>query len=152
VQSARGKLDAALEAYQKDLSLAEKLAALDPSNSVWQRDLSVICDRIGDVQRARGNLDAALNAYQDGLDLREKLAAQDPSNTGWQRDLIVSNVKLAEVAEVQDGEASQAKRHYDAALDVALALRDAGRLAPKDAWMVGDLQARLERVSAQATP
>jgi hypothetical protein len=104
------------------------------------------------VQSARGNLDAALKAYQDGLDIAEKLAAQDPSNTQWQRDLIVSNVNLAEFAEAQHSEASQVKRHYRAALDIALTLRDAGRLAAVDAWMVQDLEARLERVRAPAAP
>jgi hypothetical protein len=62
---------------------------------------------------------------------------RDPDNAVWQRDLIVANVKLAEVA----GEASAAARgHYQAALDVAVALGDAGRLAPVDAWMVEDLE------------
>jgi hypothetical protein len=66
---------------------------------------------------------------------------RDPDNAGWQRDLIVAYVKLAEVA----GEANTAKLHYQAALDVAVALGDAGRLAPVDTWMVEDLKARLEQ-------
>jgi tetratricopeptide (TPR) repeat protein len=70
-----------------------------------------------------------------------ELAARDPSNTEWQRDLIVSNVKLAEIAE----EASTAERHYQATLEIAVALRDSGRLAPVDGWLVGKLEARLER-------
>ncbi len=41
----------------------------------------------------------------------------------------------------------QASRHYRAALEIAVALRDKGRLAPVDAWLVGDLEARLARVS-----
>ena len=90
MQRARGNLDAALKAYQDSLAIAEKLAAQDPSNTEWQRDLSVSFNKIGDVQRARGNLDAALKAYQDSLAIREKLAAQDPSNAEWQRDLSVS--------------------------------------------------------------
>jgi tetratricopeptide (TPR) repeat protein len=94
------------------------------------------------VQRAEGNLDAALKAYEDSLAIAEKLAAQDPSNSGWQRDLIVSNVKLAEVAE-KAGKGAVARGQYQAALEIAVALRDAGRLAPVDAWMVEDLEARL---------
>ena len=90
MQSARGNLEAALKAYQDGLAIREKLAAQDPSNTEWQRDLSVSFDRIGDVQSAQGNLEAALQAYQDGLAMAEKLAAQDRSNAGWQRDLIVS--------------------------------------------------------------
>jgi tetratricopeptide (TPR) repeat protein len=152
VQSAKGDLDGALKAYQDSLAIREKLAAQDPGNAQWQRDLSVSFNKIGDVQSAKGDLDGALKAYQDSHAIAQKLAAQDPGNAGWQRDLIVSHWKLAEVAESQDGQASEAARHYRAALDIALALRDSGRLAPVDAWMVEELEARLERVSAQDAP
>ena len=96
--------------------------------------------------RSRGNLDAALKAYQDSLDIAEKLAAQDPSNSEWQRDLIVSNVKLAEVAD-QAGNAMEARQRYQAALNVAMDLHGSGRLAPRDGWMVSELEARLAALS-----
>jgi tetratricopeptide (TPR) repeat protein len=150
VQGARGNLDAALQVYRESLAIREKLAAQDRSNSEWQRDLSVSFERIGDVQSVRGDLNGALKAYQDGLAIREKLAAQDPTNAGWQRDLIVSHWKLAEVAEQQEVQLPKAERHYRTALEVTLALRDGGRLAPADGWMIGDLQTRLERVSTHA--
>ena len=103
------------------------------------------------MQSARGNLEVALKAYGDGLAIAEKLARQDPSNTEWQRDLIVSNVKLAEVVQHQ-ARAADTMRHYGAALAVARELQARGRLAPVDGWMVKDLEARIERVSAQAGP
>jgi tetratricopeptide (TPR) repeat protein len=146
---AEGDRPGALQAYEQSRAIRDKLAARDPDNAEWQRDLSISFDRIGDVQRARGNLDAALEAYRDSLAIREKLAAHDPGNTGWQRDLIVSNVKLAEVAE-EAGKTAEARGHYQGARDITVALRDAGRLAPVDAWMVEDLEARLERVDARA--
>jgi hypothetical protein len=59
-------------------------------------------------------------------------------------------VKLAEVAESQDGETGGAAPCYRSALDIAIALRDSGRLAPADAWMVGELEARLVRVQRPA--
>ena len=133
-----GNLDAAGQAFQKAREAAERAGG--------ERDVSVALDGLGDVRVAQGDRAGALQAYEQSRAIRDKLAARDPANAEWQRDLIVSNVKLAEVAE----EASKAKRHYRAALDVAVALRDAGRLAPVDAWMVEDLEARLERVSAQA--
>jgi tetratricopeptide (TPR) repeat protein len=98
VQSARGNLDAALKVYQDRLAIAEKLAAQDPNNAEWQRDLSVSFNKIGEVQSARGNLDAALEAYQQDLAIAQKLAAQDSSNAEWQRDVWVSMSRLAQVA------------------------------------------------------
>ena len=40
---AYGDLDAALAAYQASLVIRQRLAAADPSNAAWQRDLSVRC-------------------------------------------------------------------------------------------------------------
>ncbi len=39
---------------------AEKLAAADPGNAGWQRDLSVSLNKIGDVRQAQGDLAGAL--------------------------------------------------------------------------------------------
>jgi hypothetical protein len=36
-----------------------------------------------------------------------------------------------------------ARAHYQAALEIAAELHGSGRLAPRDAWMVGELEARL---------
>ena len=152
VQSAKGDLDGALKAYQDSLAIAQKLAAQDPGNA------ELAARPLGQLRqdRRRAAREGRSRRRAQGLPGQprhpQKLAAQDPGNAGWQRDLIVSNVKLAEVAEAQDGQASEAARHYRAALDIAVALRDSGRLAPVDAWMVGELEARLERVSAQAGP
>jgi Flp pilus assembly protein TadD len=41
VQSAQGDLSSALSSYKQDLEIREKLAARDPANTGWQRDLSV---------------------------------------------------------------------------------------------------------------
>ena len=142
VRVATGDRTGALEAYEQGRAIAETLAARDPTNAEWQRDLSVSYERIGDVRVAQGDRAGALEAYEQGRAIAETLAARDPANAEWQRDLIVSNVKLAQVAQ-QDGRAAEARRHYGAALAVAKALQESGRLAPVDAWMIGDLEARL---------
>jgi hypothetical protein len=102
-------------------------------------------NKVGDVRVARGDLGGALGSYEAGLAIREQLAAADRSNTEWQRDLIVSNLKLAEVATAGDDAATAAGR-YRAALAVAERLEEAGRLAPRDAWLPGELRRRLAAV------
>ncbi|MBK9327119.1 MAG: hypothetical protein IPN00_12635 [Hydrogenophilales bacterium] len=91
---AQGDGPGALAAYRKGLAIAEALAARDPANTEWQRDLSVSFDRIGNVLVAQGDGPGALAAYRKGLAIRQALAARYPANANWQRDLIVSNVKL----------------------------------------------------------
>jgi hypothetical protein len=49
VRQAQGDLAGALAAYVADLAIAERLAALDPGNPGWQRDLIVSHWRIAAV-------------------------------------------------------------------------------------------------------
>ena len=139
---AQGNLGPALDSYRASLAISERLAQADPRNAGWQRDLSVSHNKIGDVLVAQGNLGPALDSYRASLAIRERLAQAGPGNAGWQRDLIVSNVKIAEIAG-QANEGAKARAHYQAALEIAADLQATGRLAPSDAWMVGELEARL---------
>ncbi|MCE5237717.1 hypothetical protein LLH23_04415, partial [bacterium] len=41
VRVAQGDLSGALEEYEADLAIAQRLAAADPGNAAWQRDLAV---------------------------------------------------------------------------------------------------------------
>jgi tetratricopeptide (TPR) repeat protein len=139
VREAQGDLTNALDAYAAAKSIAEKLAAADPGNAEWQRDLSVSWHKIGNVRVAQGDLAGALDAYTARHTIAEKLAAADRGNAEWQRDLIVSHVKLSEVA-------ADAHPHLAAALKIARVLETGGRLAPVDAWMPADLEARLAAI------
>ncbi|MFM7688410.1 MAG: tetratricopeptide repeat protein, partial [Alphaproteobacteria bacterium] len=134
---AQGNLAGALAAYQRGMDIAERLAASDPSNTEWQRDLSVSHEKIGEILQAQGDLAGALAAYQRGIDIAERLAASDPSNTGWQRDLVVALYRLAAAAP------ESARGNLTRALAIATSLAETGRLAPRDAWMIEDLTERL---------
>jgi tetratricopeptide (TPR) repeat protein len=87
------------------------LASADPSNAVWQHDLSVSHNKIGDVLVAQGDLAGALNAYRESLGVAEILASADPSNAGWQRDLSVSHNKIGDVL-VAQGDLAGALKAY----------------------------------------
>ena len=139
VRIAQGDLGGALDAYTAAMAIRDNLAAADPGNAGWQRDLSVSWDNIGDVRTAQGDLGGALDAYTAGKAIRDKLAAADPGNAEWQRDLIVSHVKLSEVA----AEPDKVRAHLAAALEIARALEQSGRLAPVDAFIPGMLEQRL---------
>ena len=93
----RGDLSLARADYLEAAGVAERLAAADPGNAGWQRDLSVSHNKIGDVQRAQGDLAAALASYRASLAISERLAEADPGNAGWQRDLSVSQDRIGDV-------------------------------------------------------
>jgi tetratricopeptide (TPR) repeat protein/energy-coupling factor transporter ATP-binding protein EcfA2 len=140
----------ALAAYRKGLAIAEALAARDPANTQWQRDLSVSHNKIGDVLKAQGDGPGALAAYRKALTIREALAARDPANTQWQRDLSVSYMKIAIVL-VGQNQRTEALQYLDKALSVS------GRLAkvdPSNATWKDDLewvQARISELQEKET-
>ena len=193
VRVAEGDLDGGAEGLPARPRDPQKLAAQDPGNAVWQRDLSVSLERIGEVRarRAIGRRAGGLRAGAPSArssprrtpatpagsatsrsasnkigDVRgaegdragrsrptrtaspsdEKLAAQDPGNAGWQRDLIVSHWKLADLAE-QRREEAEARRQWQAALEIAKDLDAGGRLAPTDAYFIGTIEARLSALT-----
>ena len=88
-------------AYRAGLAIAERLAALDPSNADWQRDLSVSHDKIGDCRMARGDRDAAL----------ERLSRRaSRSGSAWPRSIpatpagsATSRSSLNKIGDAADG-------------------------------------------------
>ena len=95
--AAAGDLTAARTAYQASQDIATRLAAADPANTQWQRDLSVSHHKLGDVAIAAGDLTAARTAYQASLEILERLVATDPTNTQWQREAEAARKKLTDV-------------------------------------------------------
>lgn len=134
---ALGDLPGALAACRKGLSIAEALAACDPTYIQWQRDLSRSLTMTGDVLLAQGDESGALATSRKGQTIAETLAAADPANTELQRDLVVSNVKLADAS----GDESYAGR----ALKIAEDMQQRGILAPRDAWMIDELNKRANK-------
>ncbi len=104
----------------------QRLAATDPSNAGWQRDLSVSHNKVGDVLLDQGDLAGALGAYRQSLAVAERLAAADPSNAQWQQDLGISNERIGDVLLTQ-GNLTEARHAYE------LKRRITERLAAADA-------------------
>ena len=136
---ALGDLDGAAEVYEEAEGRMRELAASEPTDTDWQRDVSVSLDRVGDVRVARGDLDGALAAFEEGLTIRPRLAESDPRNAGWQRDVAYSYHKLAEFAE-KKGDESAAREHRRLSWQVYDGMRRAEmHLHPQDrrflAWL-----------------
>jgi tetratricopeptide (TPR) repeat protein len=123
------------------------LAKVYPDNASWQRDLSVACNKVGDVLKAQGNLADALQAYRDSLAIIERLAKIDPSNAGWQRDLSVSYERVGNVLMAQGNLADALQVYRDClAIGVRLANADPSNAGwQRDLWFsyykVGDVLA-----------
>jgi tetratricopeptide (TPR) repeat protein len=142
VQLARGGLNTAMTEYELARSIADRVATSDPGNADWQRDLSVLFNKVGDVLVAQGNLPQALQSYRDGLAISDRLAKSDPGNAGWQRDLSVSFEKVGNVL-VAQGDLPQALQSYHDSLAII------DRLAKSDPGNAGwqrDLSVSFDKV------
>ena len=87
--------------YEEGHQLAQRLNARDPTNTEWQRDLSISHGKLGDVAVVQGKLADAAAAYGGGLAIIKKLSSVDPTNTQWQRDLSIFYDRLGDVARGQ---------------------------------------------------
>ena len=117
--------------------LLQRLAASDPGNAVWQRDLSISYNRLGDLAVSLGDLPAAQKRFTARLAIPERLAASDPGNAAWQRDLSFSHNTLGDLA-VSLGDLPGAQQRFTAGLAIRerLAASDPGNAQwQRDLWV-----------------
>ena len=134
IESARGNLPEAIMHYQAGLDIARRLVVADSSNANWQKELSALYSRIGDLRVAENNTSEALRNYRASLDITQSLADTHKENVEWQRDLIIAYAKMAGRF---PGQGWWFKAH-----EVVQRLSTEGWLAPADAWMLGDTEAK----------
>jgi hypothetical protein len=87
-----------LQAYERGLAIRKTLAESDPSNSQWQRDLSVSCTKLSEVAEKSGKRALALDWAKKSLAIDEKLVELDPSNAIWRKDLAISQRMVARLS------------------------------------------------------
>ena len=131
-----------MRSFAESKAIAEHLAASDPANAGWQRDLSVSLNKLGELAVAQGDLAGALRSFAESKAIRERLAASDPANAAWQRDLAVSHFKLFQFVEKQ-GDTAMAEAELRACFTVLDAMKRRGlHLDPQMAQVHGQLAER----------
>jgi hypothetical protein len=95
---AQGDLAGALRSFTESKTIIESLAATDPANATWQRDLFYSCWVIAArVFQPQQRWAEALEVAEQCLRISERLAATDPTNVMWQKDVKVSRALVAEL-------------------------------------------------------
>jgi tetratricopeptide (TPR) repeat protein len=145
-----GDTQAALAAAEKGRGIMLALVSSAPGNALWQRDLALTHDKVGDVLKAQGKLADALAAYRAGLAVRESLVKDDPANYVVRRGLATSHSRIGTVQKVED-KLADALASFSAALAIEAALfkADPGNLElRRDLSIIydrmGDIQLALE--------
>jgi tetratricopeptide (TPR) repeat protein len=106
----QGDSKTALTLAEHARSILEELVASDPKQLVWQRDLTILLNRMASVLKEVGRRDDALEAYRTALAIRERLAAADPSRPQYQRDLAFSYQQLEELLQ-NSGRSAEARQY-----------------------------------------
>jgi tetratricopeptide (TPR) repeat protein len=125
-----------------------KLAATDPGNAGWQRDVGVGLERVGDLRLAAGDHAGALAAYEEGLAIMRRLAAADPGSALALRNIGVALTRIGD-ARLAGGDRAGALAAYEESLSIARRLLavDRGSVG----WQV-DLVVSLYKLSAVVDP
>ena len=92
---AQGDLAGALKSYREGLTMMLQVTQLDPGNTEWQRDLSVIYAKLGEVYRRSNDLNSALNVLKQGQAIMERLTTLSPDDAEWKRELGLFNDQIA---------------------------------------------------------
>jgi hypothetical protein len=93
------------------------LAAGEPGNTTYARDLSISYERLADLAVATGQAAEAERLFRQSLTIREGLAAGEPGNTTYARDLSISYERLADL-DLGAGRVSEAGEQFHRAVGI----------------------------------
>lgn len=119
---------------------AKRLVSADTQNPIWQRDLSVSFERLGDVFLKLGRTDDALTQFQDGWKISCGLVEADPNDAQNQHHLSISHAKLGQVHRAAK-DFLKSVAAFDSALQIARLLKQKGLLAGQIDSLIGVLEA-----------
>lgn len=135
-------VDGAREAFTAGLDLTKGLAAEAPDDRGVLSQLAKAHRQMGLVLDVSGRFEEAEDAYGESRAIYERLFEAEPANAEWPRELLTVHINLSELA-TNRGQIDATQEHLTSALSIATTLDKEGLLAPKDEWIIGELQSRL---------
>jgi tetratricopeptide (TPR) repeat protein len=121
---------------------AKRLVQADAQNPIWQRDLSISFERLGDVFLTLGRTDDALTQFQAKLKIDRALVESDPKHTENQRNLSISLNRLGDVF-LTLGRTDDALTQFQDGLQIFRVLAEAD---PNDAQKQRDLSVSFNKL------
>jgi tetratricopeptide (TPR) repeat protein len=139
----------ALQEYEASLTLTSQLVRDNPGNVIYRFGLAASFERRGDIQSRLGRHEDALGSYTRKRLILTDLVKEDPTSGEWQRDLVIAHVKIGDARRAIGGDPGGVLDSYVNALLLVRQMAAAGRLDDADAWMVENLEHRVESLKAQ---
>jgi tetratricopeptide (TPR) repeat protein len=104
-------LGKALECYEKNADISERLAAANRDSEQLQRDLAISYERLGGIYEAQGDLRKALECYEKNADISERLAVANRDSEQLQQGMAISYLRLGGVYQAW-GDLGKALKYY----------------------------------------
>ncbi len=117
-QTNLGRYDEARSTYERALEIRQELASANPSNTVTQRDVSNVYQRLGSLLEHNGDDEGSLNMSRKGLAISERLLEADPANFEVRRDIMVLQGQLGR-AYLKLHDLPAAEKSLQTSLDIA---------------------------------
>ena len=117
-QASLSDWNGALASYREALSIAKRIAAMDPSDKKAELDTSIAMMRVGSSLGAVGQPQAALSQLEEALAITNELAAADPNNSRLAQDSSFILGRMGAQLEAL-GRRPEALNAYRKSLDIA---------------------------------
>ena len=88
----------------------KSLAARDPNNTDWQRDMAVGYNKLADLARKSGDENKAKRSYERVIAIMRGLAEKDPSNARWRGPIVRKNILKPALVDEPESKRSLDKR------------------------------------------
>jgi TIR domain len=108
--------EAALGHFNNSLCIRRRLAATEPRNLLFKRDVSYALRRVGDARRLREEFSGAEAAYFESLSISLELIDNDDRNADYVEDAAVGLQKVGDLYRAAAPEHGLAFYHYAAHL------------------------------------
>jgi tetratricopeptide (TPR) repeat protein len=142
----QGKGGEALQFYHDGFDTMRALLKTDPSNGMWQSDLSVSYVKMGLALQNQSNQADALKSFQAALEIMQRVSQSNPADMDAQRRVSVLNSMIGDVLKA-DGKLDDALASYRESLALMEKLTKAD---PENEGWKGDLQFSVSKVGGLA--
>lgn len=115
LQSRLGRPDAARQAHEEALAVAQHRATSRPDDNTAQRDMSATYEKLGDASLRLDEMDEAREFYDKSLQLAEGIATASPGDSETQYEVSVACERLGDLFR-RRGASEAARAYYERSL------------------------------------
>jgi tetratricopeptide (TPR) repeat protein len=136
--------DDALAILKEDTDFLQQLAAGEPHDPEWDRELTVAWEGVGYVYDLEQKLEDAVAAYRKAAGILDRLTSADPNNPELEESKAGTELTIAKLL-LNKGDSEAAHAAFKASSDALFELSRSGRLDEQGRKWLEEADARLRQ-------